>query len=187
MQARITGTTMPVLEFVLEPNESIISEAGELSWMSSSIQMTTHTQFGGGGGLFGVLKRVAGGGIHLHDGISRHRRCWRAGFRHQTPRPHCSRGNFSGTRISDSSSRLSLRHSAGSTRSRLPAIAGRGDFRRRRIPAAASQRTRHILARTIRRTGDARSSARRNSPRTSRPCWGVSIQRVVSNHHCARH
>lgn len=62
MQSRITGTTMPVLELVLEPNESIISEAGELSWMSSSIQMTTHTQFAGGGGLFGVLRRVAGGG-----------------------------------------------------------------------------------------------------------------------------
>src|ERR1700723_1626159 len=62
MQSRITGTTMPVLEFVLEPNDSIISEAGELSWMGSSIQMTTHTQFAGGGGLFGVLKRVAGGG-----------------------------------------------------------------------------------------------------------------------------
>ena len=62
MQSRITGTTMPVLEFILDPNESIISEAGELSWMGSSIQMTTHTQFGGGGGLFGVLKRVAGGG-----------------------------------------------------------------------------------------------------------------------------
>src|SRR6202020_499490 len=62
MQSRITGTTMPGLEFVLEPNESIISEAGELSWMGSSIQMTTHTQFGGGGGFFGVLKRVAGGG-----------------------------------------------------------------------------------------------------------------------------
>ena len=62
MQSRITGTTMPVLEFILEPSETIISEAGELSWMSSSIQMTTHTQFGGGGGIFGVLKRVAGGG-----------------------------------------------------------------------------------------------------------------------------
>src|ERR1700722_5379488 len=62
MQSRITGTTMPVLEFALEPNETIISEAGELSWMSNSIQMMTHTQFGGGGGLFGVLKRVAGGG-----------------------------------------------------------------------------------------------------------------------------
>lgn len=62
MQSRILGTTMPVLEFTLDPNESIISEAGELSWMTSSIQMTTHTQFGGGGGIFGVLKRVAGGG-----------------------------------------------------------------------------------------------------------------------------
>src|SRR5438094_1756413 len=62
MQSRVTGTTMPVLEFVLEPNESVISEAGELSWMGSSIQMTTLSQFAGGGGLFGVLKRVAGGG-----------------------------------------------------------------------------------------------------------------------------
>ena len=62
MQSRITGTTMPVLEFLLDPNDSIVSEAGELSWMGSSIQMTTHTQFGGGGGIFGVLKRVAGGG-----------------------------------------------------------------------------------------------------------------------------
>ena len=34
MQSSIIGTTMPVLEFVLDPNESIISEAGELSWMS---------------------------------------------------------------------------------------------------------------------------------------------------------
>jgi len=62
MQSRINGTTMPVLEFRLEPNEAVISEAGELSWMSSSIQLTTHTQFAGGGGVFGVLKRVAGGG-----------------------------------------------------------------------------------------------------------------------------
>jgi uncharacterized protein (TIGR00266 family) len=62
MQSQIVGTTMPVLEFILDPNDAIISEAGELSWMSSSIQMTTHTQMGGGGGLFGVLRRVAGGG-----------------------------------------------------------------------------------------------------------------------------
>src|SRR5579862_9591651 len=62
MQSRIVGTTMPVLEFTLEPNESVISEAGELSWMTSSIQLTTHTQMGGGGGIFGAIKRVAGGG-----------------------------------------------------------------------------------------------------------------------------
>lgn len=62
MQSRILGTTMPVLEFTLDPNDTIISEAGELSWMSSSVQLNTHTQLGGGGGLFGALKRVAGGG-----------------------------------------------------------------------------------------------------------------------------
>ncbi|MGP8175755.1 MAG: TIGR00266 family protein [Terracidiphilus sp.] len=62
MQTRIQGTTMPVLEVQLNPNESVFSESGELSWMTASIQMTTHTQMGGGGGLFGVLKRVAGGG-----------------------------------------------------------------------------------------------------------------------------
>ena len=62
MRNQIVGTTMPVLEFVLDPNDSIISEAGQLSWMGSSIQMTTHTQFAGGGGIWGALKRVAGGG-----------------------------------------------------------------------------------------------------------------------------
>jgi len=62
MQSRIVGTTMPVLEFLLDHNDCVISEAGELSWMSQSVQMTTHTQFGGGGGFFGALKRVASGG-----------------------------------------------------------------------------------------------------------------------------
>jgi uncharacterized protein (TIGR00266 family) len=62
MRNQIVGTTMPVLEFVLDPNDTIISEAGELSWMGNSIQMTTHTQLGGGGGILGALKRVAGGG-----------------------------------------------------------------------------------------------------------------------------
>jgi uncharacterized protein (AIM24 family) len=62
MQTRIQGTTMPVLDVQLDPNESVYSESGELSWMTSSIQMTTHTQLGGGGGFFGALKRVAGGG-----------------------------------------------------------------------------------------------------------------------------
>ena len=62
MQHRILGTTMPVLEFALGPNDAVISEAGELSWMSASVQMTTHTQHAGGGGFFGAIKRVAGGG-----------------------------------------------------------------------------------------------------------------------------
>ena len=62
MQTRIQGTTMPVLDVQLDPNESVFSESGELSWMTASIQMTTHTQAGGGGGMFGALKRVVAGG-----------------------------------------------------------------------------------------------------------------------------
>ena len=61
MQHRILGTILPVLEIELEPNESIISVAGELSWMSSAIQLQASTQMGGGGGMFGAFKRVAGG------------------------------------------------------------------------------------------------------------------------------
>jgi len=62
MQTRLLGTTMPVLEVQLDPGDTVFSESGELSWMTASIQMSTHTQAGGGGGLFGILKRVAGGG-----------------------------------------------------------------------------------------------------------------------------
>ena len=59
MQSRIVGSTMPALELLLEPGESVISEAGELSWMSQSIAMTTHTQFGGGGGFREALEGEA--------------------------------------------------------------------------------------------------------------------------------
>lgn len=61
MDTRTHGTVLPVLEIDLLPGERIISEAGELSWMTSSIELTTSTQFGGGGGMFGALKRAAGG------------------------------------------------------------------------------------------------------------------------------
>lgn len=62
MDATVAGTTMPALEITLQPNESVIYESGELTWMTSSIEMKTHTQMGGGGGIFGVLRRAAGGG-----------------------------------------------------------------------------------------------------------------------------
>ncbi len=64
MEHQIIGTTMPVLEIQLAPNESVIAESGELSWMSPSISMTTSAGGGlsGGGGLFGAVKRMAGGG-----------------------------------------------------------------------------------------------------------------------------
>jgi len=63
---RVIGTTMPVLEVQLEPGQSMISQGGELSWMTSSIQMTTATSGAGNSGVLGVLKRaVAGGTIFM--------------------------------------------------------------------------------------------------------------------------
>lgn len=62
MQTRIHGTTMPALEILLQPGESVIAESGELSWMTQSIALNTHTQYAGGGGFLGVIKRMAGGG-----------------------------------------------------------------------------------------------------------------------------
>ena len=61
MDEKIIGTTMPVLEITLNDGESIFAESGELSWMTQAIQMTTSTQYGGGGGLGGVFKRAVGG------------------------------------------------------------------------------------------------------------------------------
>jgi uncharacterized protein (AIM24 family) len=61
MNHRIIGTTLPVLEFQLQPGESVVAVSGELSWMSHSIQLRTGAQHGGGG-ILGAFKRVAGGG-----------------------------------------------------------------------------------------------------------------------------
>jgi uncharacterized protein (TIGR00266 family) len=62
VQEKIVGTVMPVLEVTLDPGESIFAESGELSWMTESIAMATTTRTGGGGGAWGTLRRVAGGG-----------------------------------------------------------------------------------------------------------------------------
>jgi uncharacterized protein (TIGR00266 family) len=62
MQANINGTTMPVLEMLLEPGETIVTTHGDLSWMSPNVQMSQTTNTGGSGGLMAGLKRMAGGG-----------------------------------------------------------------------------------------------------------------------------
>lgn len=64
MQAEIKGSTMPVLELQLEAGEQVVSDHGELSWMTPNVQMsqTTAAGQGGGGKLLGGLKRVMGGG-----------------------------------------------------------------------------------------------------------------------------
>jgi uncharacterized protein (TIGR00266 family) len=68
MQHQIKGTVLPVLEIQLDPGESVLSEDGEFSWMTDSVQMTTGTGGGAGGkGLLGAVKRVAGGSSFLFN------------------------------------------------------------------------------------------------------------------------
>ncbi len=59
---RVVGTTMPVLEVALESGQTIISQGGELSWMTSTVQMSTATSGAGGSGVMGVFKRAVSGG-----------------------------------------------------------------------------------------------------------------------------
>jgi len=62
MEETIHGTTMPVLELSLADGESVVSEAGEFSWMSDAVQMATNTGGGmGGKGLMGAVKRAVSG------------------------------------------------------------------------------------------------------------------------------
>ncbi len=46
MQAEIKGTTMPVLQLVLDRGDSVITPHGELVWMSKSVHMSQTTRAG---------------------------------------------------------------------------------------------------------------------------------------------
>jgi uncharacterized protein (TIGR00266 family) len=68
MKARITGTTLPVLEIGLEQGDKIVSEPGQFSWMSPNVNLQTSAMAGGAKGFFGVLGRaLAGGGLFLNE------------------------------------------------------------------------------------------------------------------------
>jgi uncharacterized protein (AIM24 family) len=61
MQANINGTTMPVLEMLLDPGEALVSTHGDLSWMTANMQLSQKVNTGGGGGLMAGLKRAVAG------------------------------------------------------------------------------------------------------------------------------
>jgi uncharacterized protein (TIGR00266 family) len=62
MQAEIKGTTMPLLEMLLDPGEVLVSTHSQLSWMTPNVEMTQSTSTGGQKGLMSGFKRVVGGG-----------------------------------------------------------------------------------------------------------------------------
>ena len=71
--------------------------------------MTTHTQLGGGGGIFGAIKRVAGGGTLFMTEYRAMGAPRRDRLRHPASRPHRPGRSQSRPRIHDSPSWLSLR------------------------------------------------------------------------------
>lgn len=62
MEAKIVGTTLPVLEMMLDPGDKIVAETGQLSWMTDAVDMHTTTATGGAKGLWGAVTRAFGGG-----------------------------------------------------------------------------------------------------------------------------
>ena len=146
MQTRIQGTTMPVLDVQLDPNESVFSESGELSWMTGSIQMTTHTQMGGGGGLFGVLKRVAGGGSLFMTEYRAVQYPGEVSFATKVP------GHIVPVQVGQGQEYMVHRHGflcatpQVTHQRRLPAVARCGNLRRQRLSAAEDRRHRHGVA-----------------------------------------
>jgi uncharacterized protein (TIGR00266 family) len=63
MDHQVIGTVLPVLEMKLDAGESVVAESGELSWMTSSIELNTAASGKAGAkGVMGALKRAVGGG-----------------------------------------------------------------------------------------------------------------------------
>ncbi|MHB8191115.1 MAG: AIM24 family protein [Ferrimicrobium sp.] len=62
MKTEVKGTTLPVLEVILENGEEVISTHGELSWMTPNLQMSQSMGTAGKHGLMAGIKRMAGGG-----------------------------------------------------------------------------------------------------------------------------
>jgi uncharacterized protein (TIGR00266 family) len=63
MQHEIKGGSFPVVVMALAPGESVVTEAGGMSWMSANMKMDTNMK----GGLLGGLSRaVAGESVFLN-------------------------------------------------------------------------------------------------------------------------
>ena len=114
--------------------------------MTGSIQMTTHTQMGGGGGLFGVLKRVAGGGSIFMTEYRAFQYPGVVSFATKVP------GHIVPVELGQGPEYLVHRHGFLCATPQvtiyvgLSAVAGRGHLWRRRIPAADAWRRGHGVA-----------------------------------------
>lgn len=68
MRTQIIGHTLPVLELEISPGETLVAETGQLSWMTSSIQLHTTTMTAGTSSFWGAVGRaLSGGGLFMTE------------------------------------------------------------------------------------------------------------------------
>ena len=68
MLSHILGDMLPVLEVALDSGEALVSETGQLSWMSGGIAMRTTTAAAGSSGFLGAIGRaMSGGGLFMTE------------------------------------------------------------------------------------------------------------------------
>ncbi|MFG1418339.1 AIM24 family protein [Xanthobacter sp. V0B-10] len=71
MRSEITGTTLPIVTFTLEPGEGVLAEPDRLSWMTPNVSMRTTAATGGASGLFSAIGRaISGGGLFMTEFVA---------------------------------------------------------------------------------------------------------------------
>jgi uncharacterized protein (AIM24 family) len=68
MDAKITGSTLPVLEVALSPGDKLVAETGQLSWMTAGVELnTTHAAAGTTSFLGAIGRAFSGGGLFMTE------------------------------------------------------------------------------------------------------------------------
>ena len=170
MEETIHGTTMPVLELSLADGESIVSEAGEFSWMSDAVQMATNTGGGmGGKGIMGAVKRAVSGASLHDDDLHRPGRRRLHRLRLEVPRPHSADRRGAGERVHGAPPRLHGGHARDRAVDGIPAVVPRRRLRRRGLHPAEDRRHRPRLHRPLGRGHRLRPGRRPDDARAPRP------------------
>ncbi len=68
MRSQIIGQTLPVLEIELSPGDRLVAETGQLSWLTSGVEMnTTHAAAGTASFLGAIGRALSGGGLFMTE------------------------------------------------------------------------------------------------------------------------
>ena len=140
----ILGTVQQTLAVELQPNQVVYSDAGAMSWMTSTVTMSTKA----GGGLGGMLKRAVSGATVFIIDFAATGAPGQVSFSTDFPGKVLA-GRAGGRAVGDhAQARLPVRREECRAGCLLYPQAGGGFLRRGRLHPAEADRTRHGLCRT---------------------------------------